>query len=138
MYVRPLGCPAGLRTRRWLLVRAAGLELPAAAYWVDPRHRAVHTRGVWSVELQEVSPRPGRTTVALGLRAFSLHLHVDDVSDNGADALPPLPATRPAPGDCVRDGQEQVRVSAVVLVGDSVADIGCAGELDHLLAVPAV
>jgi hypothetical protein len=33
--------------------------------------RPVHTRDVWSVELQEVSPRPGRTTVALGLRAYS-------------------------------------------------------------------
>jgi len=32
--------------------------------------RFVHTGVVWSVELQEVSPRPGRTTVALGLRAI--------------------------------------------------------------------
>lgn len=32
--------------------------------------KVVHTYGVWNVELQKVSPRPGRTTVALGLRVF--------------------------------------------------------------------
>lgn len=76
---------------------------------------------VWGVEFQEVSPRPGRTTVALGLRVFR-QLHLADFSHDGADAGTPLASARPAPSDRVRNGQEQFSIPVNVFIAQPVVD----------------
>ena len=76
-----LNTPAALamgrvHARRWGRVPAVGAPLAAEQIWsLAVRIRRAHqppvlyTESACCVELQEVSPRPGRTTVALGLRA---------------------------------------------------------------------
>lgn len=77
---------------------------------------------VWSVEFQEVSPRPGRTTVALGLRAYPSSYTSRISRTTGADAGAPLAPARPAPSDRVRKGKEQFSIPVDVIVAQPVLD----------------
>jgi len=97
----------------------------------------VHTGVVWSVELQEVSPRPGRTTAALGLRAFLGLLNVPDVAHDWSDTTAPVPSLAPAPRDGVRDSKHWFRVPVMVLVADPFSCDSCPCQLKHSLAIPA-
>ena len=65
-----------------------------------------YTLGSLLLELQEVSPRPGRTTVVLGLRALCGLSDLSYVGDDGLDASPPVADLGPAPCHRIR-GCEQ-------------------------------
>jgi hypothetical protein len=68
------------------------------------------------VELQEVSPRPRRTTVALELRAVSDGSDVAHVGE-GFDASSPLFGFGPASGNFVGNGEQQLAYCASAFGG---------------------
>ena len=71
-------------------------------------------------ELQEVSPRPGRTTVALGLRACRGRLlDLAYVDDDWLDAAAPVAALGPAPGDRVGYREQVLLGGSAVLISES-------------------
>src|SRR5690554_2814804 len=73
----------------------------------------LHTWIVCCVELQKVSPRPGRTAVALGLRASS---DLADHGDNRLDSLAPLAASRPTPRNRIGKREQALLMTAPVPV----------------------
>lgn len=85
------------------------------AHYTEPWRSSRFPRilsGACCAELQEVSPRPGRTTVALGLRGF-LETPWSDVAsgrDGGLDEFAPLAAFGPAPSDRIGYGQQRLGV----------------------------
>ena len=83
----------------------------------DDRDPVLYPGIACCVELQEVNPRPGRTTMALGLRAVSDRPDVAHVGD-GFDASSPVFGFGLAPGNFVGNGEQQLAYCASTF-GDS-------------------
>ncbi len=88
-------------------------------------------------ELQEVSPRPGRTTVALGLRACLGRSDFSHVGDDGFDASSPVATLGPAPRYGVGGGEQHFARGSAVFVPQGVPAARRADEFDELLVIPA-